>query len=344
MINKKKIIEEAERSLKDNNKVKIKILIKDFLNRKSIKKDYIFWPNALIVYGLILCKKKTSIYLVNRQIELFRRNKYKITNFDDALMIYLLIKHRTLLDVKDIDIIKERMFLEIKKYKNKIIPYRETDPNDIFIDLLGMVTPFLCIYSNNNQTDIIDWSVSQFDFFIKYGIDQETGLPFHSYDLQSKDKNGIVGWSRSLGWILFGLSECIDCLYEKQDSRYSKLLNYYNMIFERTIEYIREDGGYSWQIITKDGHLDTSGTAMILLSLLTLKTRNLIDDKYDKYIHKMMNCLKNNEVNGKIINCSAECRGLGLYPQIYGSYPWSVGPTLASLMKYSKLFSDRSKG
>ena len=45
----------------------------------------------------------------------------------------------------------------------------------------------------------------------------------------------------------------------------------------------------------------------------------------------MVNCLNDNIKDGKVYNCSAECMGLGLYPQIYNSYAWSVGPTLSCL-------------
>ena len=337
-----KLSDEAKNILNNyNNSVDVKKIIKNLANGKILKKDYIFWPVALISYGLLLQEDKSINKIVINQIAKFKKKKYKITNFDDALMIYLVIRYNDKLKIKDIDIIKEKMFEMISSYKNKVIPYRNTDSNEIFVDLLGMVPPFLCSYSIENEN--LDWMLLQYEEFIKNGFDVALGLPFHSYNKMTNNKNGIVGWSRSLGWILFGLSECIDYLYDKNNIYYNKLLNYYTYILDNTVKYIRKDGGYSWQLISKEGHLDTSGTSMILLSMLTLRKKKIILDKYDSYIKSNILCLENNIVDGKVMNCSSECRGLGIYPQVYGSYAWSVGPTLCSLIIYNKIFKNRKE-
>jgi len=36
-------------------------------------------------------------------------------------------------------------------------------------------------------------------------------------------------------------------------------------------------------------------------------------------------------IDGNVVNCSGECQGFGMYPQIYGTYPWAQGMTLALL-------------
>ncbi len=33
--------------------------------------------------------------------------------------------------------------------------------------------------------------------------------------------------------------------------------------------------------------------------------------------------------DGDVTEALSECQGPGIHPQIYGSYPWSVGPALA---------------
>ena len=249
------------------------------------------------------------------------------------------MKNDNLFNRKRIEDLSHKMYTSLQKYSNDVIPYRETMKNEIFIDILGMVPPFLCLYGlKNNDKSIIDWAIMQYKEFILNGFDSQTGLPFHVYNKETKEKKGIVGWGRSVGWILFGLSECIECLKgSKYNSEYMQLLKYYKMIFESASLYIREDGGFSWQIISKEAHLDTSAVSMILLSLLTLKNKNIIMSEYDNYIEKLLLCLNNNIKNGKVINCSAECRGIGLYPQKYGSYAWSLGPTLCCLKIIKKL-------
>ena len=39
----------------------------------------------------------------------------------------------------------------------------------------------------------------------------------------------------------------------------------------------------------------------------------------------LWNCVK----EGKIYGCLAECHGFSMYPQVYGAYPWSLGPALS---------------
>lgn len=317
------ITRESQKELKNINKLKPKELIIKFLkNKKIMTNDKLFWPNALITYGLIMNSDiQTKMYM----------NK-KIKEFDDALMIYIYMKNDNLFNKKNVEELSYKMYKSLERYYNKVIPYRKTMEDEIFIDILGMVPPFLCLYGlKNDNKEIINWAIMQYKEFILNGFDNQIKLPFHTYNKLTKEKKGIVGWGRSIGWILFGLSECIECLNNsKYKSEYSQLLKYYKDIFESASRYIREDGGFSWQIISKEAHLDTSATSMILMSLLTLKKKKIINE-YDEYIEKILSCTIKNINDGKVINCSAECRGIGLYPQKYSSYAWSLGPTLYCL-------------
>lgn len=45
---------------------------------------------------------------------------------------------------------------------------------------------------------------------------------------------------------------------------------------------------------------------------------------------------------GKLDNALAECQGFSLYPQVYGAYPWSLGPAL-SLFAVTSEEKDKKK-
>ena len=49
-------------------------------------------------------------------------------------------------------------------------------------------------------------------------------------------------------------------------------------------------------------------------------------------IKKMKDALLSSYKNGNIYDCSGECHGFSQYPQIYGAYPWSLGPGMRFLI------------
>jgi len=49
-------------------------------------------------------------------------------------------------------------------------------------------------------------------------------------------------------------------------------------------------------------------------------------------IQKMESALLTSCKSGKIHDCSGECEGFSQYPQVYGAYPWSIGPGTRMLL------------
>ena len=93
--------------------------------------------------------------------------------------------------------------------------------------------------------------------------------------------------------------------------------------------YQRENGLYSWQLEAKEGPVDTSATAMILYAIArSLDTKVLIGIHRSR-MTRGRDALFQMVKDGKIDQCLAECQGFCLYPQVYGTYPWSLGPALS---------------
>lgn len=75
------------------------------------------------------------------------------------------------------------------------------------VDSLGMYVPFLSLYSKfYKDSKSIEMIQKGFDEYDKYGVDYNTGIPAHGYNLDSKIKIGSTNWGRGLGWYLLGLS------------------------------------------------------------------------------------------------------------------------------------------
>ena len=95
--------------------------------------------------------------------------------------------------------------------------------------------------------------------FLKYSMDEVTGLPYHGYDTKTKVKYGIIGWGRAVGWLMLAMCDSFEYLAEGKE----KLLLAYQKLVKKVLDYLREGGCFSGQLSTLEGPKDTSATAMI---------------------------------------------------------------------------------
>ena len=210
------------------------------------------------------------------------------------------------------------------------LPYRPNQKNGyIFADGIGMICPFLCKYgSTYGDMNAINLAVTQIQNFIEYGMDAKTGLPYHGYHYETGVKYGIVGWGRAAGWLMIGMSESLAYMENDRPS-YEMIKQSYRRLVDKVEAYQLEGGLYSWQLGAKEGPIDTSATAMILYAIArSLETKVLIGIHKSRMI-RGREALWGTVKDGRIDGCLAECQGFSMYPQVYGSYPWSLGPALS---------------
>lgn len=321
----KKCKAELERIVKNNNRLSVEEIMKSMLKLRTPKKDLAFWPNAMSIRALLLIDSGNVCAL--KTIAKWRRNDFRIDKYDDILLAYYLVSKVKILNKKQSETLFETIKKSLNKYYGKMIPYRQSSERVIYIDLMGMV-PQMLIYIgiNENDENLIDWGILQFDQYLRYATDEKTGLPYHAYNIETGEKLGIIGWGRAIGWIMTGLSDSILELGDSFPGKKNHLIGIYLKLLNAIEKYQREDGGFSWRLQAIKGHLDTSATGMILQSLLELKNERDILSKNVARAKKMMKCLESNYSDGRIMNCSAECGGIGIYPQRYDSYAWSVAP------------------
>ena len=319
----KELFDELQALWTENNRVTIKKALRQLVRFTMKSKDVAFWPNAQIMYAFSFDKNYCDI--IQKQITLWEKHGFRIAKFDDVLMAYILMNKTHELTNKQKTIVKKNVLDALSYYVDTAIPYRKNSPDYIYIDLLGMVPQFLIMNGvEDNNEAMVDWAVKQFTSFIDKASDDKTGLLYHAYNKKSHEKLGIIGWGRAMGWFLTGLSESILLTKNRFPNHNKELLHLYKKYLKLTSNYLRPNGGLSWQLQAIDGPLDSSATAMVLQSMCLI--RDDLNDSVDELICKMMHCLDGCYIDGKVLNCSAECGGAGIYPQKYDSYIWSVAP------------------
>lgn len=326
-----------KRSMGDYLKRGIRIIA----GKKQAPIDKINWPNGL------LAKALSDYYMQNKNSEEARiilecLTKYydrwisqgcRMYYLDDAYSGMALIDLHQITGEEKYKDAAESMVKYLFNHETDAagsLPYRPEQKNGyIFADGIGMVCPFLCKYgSTYRDMNAVNLAVTQMQNFISMGMDEKTGLPYHGYQYESGVKYGIIGWGRAVGWLMMGMSESLAYMEETRPS-YEVIKQAYRRMVDKVEAYQLEGGLYSWQLGAKEGPVDTSATAMILYAIArSLDTKVLIGIHKSRMV-RGREALWNSVKEGKIYGCLAECQGFSMYPQIYGAYPWSLGPALS---------------
>lgn len=319
-----------------NVKSNIRLLIKSIRKRKLVRRTKFFWPNGLLATSLEWSHRKEGkgedLTSLKRYYDNWIKEGASTVNSDYLINGYSLIyiykitgEDRYLNTLRElINYIKTHKKTEIGS-----IPYRLSSPNEVLVDSLGMVSPFLCRYGANFEDESsIDLAVKQLTNFLGNGLDKKTYLPYHGYNSLGNYKTGIIGWGRAVGWLLIGLVDSLEYI-PSTHKHYEYLHKEFEKIVEHVLIYQKEDGNFTWQITASDGPIDSSSTSMISYAIRRGVMLKLLPEKYKESTNLAKNTLLKNSINGYVQNCSAECKGIGMYPQKYGNYPWGQAPTMS---------------
>lgn len=210
--------------------------------------------------------------------------------------------------------------------RNGCFPYRSHwREKHIYADTIGLACPFLYRYGVAfEKQELMELALRQIVMFLDYGMDKATGLPYHGYEIESGVKHGIIGWGRAVGWLLRGMQGCMTDSFGRE-----RLESAYCLLMDKVLSYQRKDGLFSWQLQAVEGPADTSATGMICVALQEgIRIGLLSDEKYKKALRLGCEAIHHETREGLVYQCSGECKGFGQYPQIYGAYPWALGPAL----------------
>ncbi|MCR4901932.1 MAG: glycoside hydrolase family 88 protein [Butyrivibrio sp.] len=325
-------------------KVIAKRKIKSVLGRNVMPKDPVFWPAGAILLGLteavIAGDNKESgeeakvLEYINKYIGnwLNSRPSESVKNTDDALAGYAMLKLYEYTEDELYKAAAEKIaaFILNASVDNagSIIYHPERGNSYIFADGAGMTAAFLAKYGEMfGNEKALNKAALQINNFFNYGMDNGTGLPYHGYEYELKEKKGLVGWGRAIGWLMLGASEVFlnttdDLLQEK----YSLLLQY-------ICDLQRDDGSFSWLPEAVEAHADTSATAMIAYAAALLKDSPRLSEELRQSLTLLSEdavLYVNSQIkDGRVGNALGECVDFAMHPQKYGVYPWGQGMALA---------------
>lgn len=338
-------------------KARAKYLIKRYLlGRRVAGEDLIFWPTGLLAAGLWHCRQE----LLEKEDDVGRT----IGMIDQALTSYYerwlqkgmplvflddLLAGETLLRIyekmnKGTSAFGGKLSGErVKAALDKMAAFALEHPKDVagsffyrpangektvFVDGIGLAVPFLYQYGEVfGKQEYQELALKQITNFLAYGMDGETGLPYHGYDLSDGGcKYGVIGWGRAVGWLLRGMTGCMTSDYGRR-----QLEAPCRALVEAVVPYRRIDG-FSWQLQALEGPADTSATAIICAAIMRgMACGGLSGEACEKTVAVGREVLAHFTKDGRIWHGLAECEGFSCYPQRYGAYPWSLGPALEVL-------------
>lgn len=354
------LLEEAGRQLpvcyKKSRKEEYKDRIKKMIGKPTVSADPMFWPAGLLAIALTdflsdnrAVEKESGfsaklLYIVQRHFDDWITEGCKLFQIDDALSgcaLLALYRHTNLERYRQgAEKIAEYLKTACQCSGDHAgsIPYRPAHKNGhIYVDGAGMTGAFLIRYGSMFQDETcIKSGVLQLQNMLLYGMCEKQGLPYQGYVYEKKIKYGIIGWGRSVGWLMTGFEAVLDCLPAENEA-FEQLLPSYRNLAERCIRYQREQGYYSWQLEAMEGPVDTSATAMIAKGILSGIRRGVWESKEQTEVMKMSvtraaEAILLSVKEGQIYDCSGECGGFSCYPQNYGAYPWSLGSGISLLI------------
>lgn len=338
------LIRNARKDLIEYPRVGVKKSIKNALKvvlgrGNSIqKRDFISWPNGLL--ALAIEDNDIEDDILGRYVDQWISKGSSIRSVEDAVSgLAFLIKGEGKFEDAARKIYE--YLLSAPKDKEGSFLYNPNQSNEyILVDMIGMVCPFLACWGKKYSSDeAYDIAETQIINFVKYGMDDETLLPFHGYELCTDSKLGIVGWGRAVGWLLMG--EAGYLAYAPKDRpNYDVIEKQFKITLDTIRKYQNESDLYEWKIDIFPKKIDTSASAMILYSIATWIERKRLENCDEIEFSQYFEMLERGSAElftyikkGKVYGAQAECLGLGLHPDKFGAYPWSLGPTISLLSR-----------
>lgn len=321
-------------------------------NSEACRNELIYsWPEGILAKGLAIADECSSDVNTFRVLEQYgeRYISEKVTdsghlrfqNIDDAangdVFIYLYNKTRLPKYKAALDDFADYILRSSEEYK-KTIAYRPLlEPNMRLVDTVAFICPFLIKYGVLfNNRNAIDLAVAQLSEFIYYGVDAKSGLPFHSYDLESHGSPvGLIGWGRGCGWLAIAVADVLNSLPEEYSER-AKIKEFARAYANTLIKYQRKDGGWGSLLGGSNSRFDSSGTASITYFLIRASPYFVQDTSFHQKLERSIalgrsKLISSVNINGEIDSAQGNCIGLDNMSQRYGPELYSQGMAIAVL-------------
>lgn len=256
-------------------------------------------------------KKKADEWIDNENIRL----NYKLSKVDQFPIGILYINLYKMTNEgkykKVAEFIYNKLLEKSKEVNKYIIKYNDNDNYNNYVDVLGMVVPFLMEYYNL-QKDVNAYKLAQYNIeqYYKCAVDKGNGIPAHGYSLTSGIKVGSCNWGRGIGWYLLANAYCKNC-------------NINQNALEQTIKHIpytQFPGQYS--------QFDSSTALMIEIFKQSRNNTSKVNIDFIK--NKI-------RTNGMIDFCSGDTYNFNHYSKSYGESELCNGLFLILISKFGEI-------
>lgn len=353
---------------------RIKDTVKKALGRSVRTKDPLFWHAGMLMVGLVSALEYLEkvddakeirdeiVASLEGHVNLWiRKTGGKAGFVDDALAGFALVRAYEITGNEKFreaaDAVKTYIGSAGRDAEGAIL-YNSGRSGNIFADGIGQVSMFMAT-CDDKAFD----SNKQLRLFYKYGMDEESGLCYHGYELKEcdpcyegfaekksdscgedfaksgnssknayvSDKKGILCWGRAFGWLIMGAS--VNAALGKSDE---ESFSQFRSLCEAALKYQRADGGWSWQLQAVDGHIDLSATGMIAYALGYAVNNDVfgeadLPDKIRAALKKAKECIYAHTKSGIVTDSLSSCDDFAVHYQTYGNYPWGQGAALAAI-------------
>ncbi|EDM29037.1 hypothetical protein LNTAR_14512 [Lentisphaera araneosa HTCC2155] len=255
----------------------------------------------------------------------------KPTNVDNSMLAFSLLKYS-----KRSEFIRpamDYMISIVEKFisdEDQMIIYNQRT-NLRYVDTLGLVCPFLVLYAKiYKEHKYQNLAYEQIRKFNKVGLFQNTYLPAHAYEINSKLPMGVYGWGRGTGWYIIGV---LDSFIEMSDSdEKNKLRSQLLAMADFYARFQRQDGGFGTFLQDKKTY-DSSATA-IFAYFYACCHDIFVKNEYAEISRRSLDMLKSKtRMSGKLDNCQGDTKDVGIFSTRYDSLPFAQGFGLRAYAK-----------
>lgn len=291
------------------------------ISKKNRKSSIQVWQSASLYIALSESREIKDRSVLNEFSEKVA-NQYNLKNISDSdfgMLAFAVFDNPSFSDFK-----KSMLNYVSNNMTDDIIVYKSHAKKTAFIDTLGFVCPFLVKYGIDTKNDeYINLAKKQFELYYKYGIEENSNLPFHAFDIENHTKLGICDWARGLAWLLIGLMDSYKVLIPSgiKDSFFEEEIKKYAGI---VLQLQKPYGGYSWRLLS---NYETDSSATAVFGWFLACAGNIFGN--NEYIAGAKKCREflrsKTRNNGAIDYCQGDTLGVGNYSRSFDIMPFAEG-------------------
>lgn len=325
-------------SFNDEDSLYIKLArLKAWLRRDNKHKNYAYFnfPLAFLFLGVLdTYERSGETTLLNKIVDkcenFVSKDGELLFNFDkvdQATFGLVFLRLYTITKAQKYLIAANKIYAHVLSFvgDDGILRYRK-GVNVAFIDTIGLVCPFLVMYSevaDNEQAFIL--AEKQVKNVMDRGLESNGILPFHAIDLTLDMPIGSVNWGRGIGWWVLGLAPLAAKSCKDEPNNY--LITLQKLI--KFLDAARLDKEYWSQFIghTNDNTIDSSATLMFLFAS---QQAGIKDIKSQELLNIIKYCV---DSSGIVLNSSGDTMYINKYSRAKGASELTQGLMLSLLSK-----------